>query len=61
MKASTKYYIDFIYDKDAQGLTTYFQLVRTKDDAILYANEEINNIFLHCWKVGIANNEVTVL
>lgn len=61
MKASTKYYIDYVVIPETNGLISYYQLTRTKDDAILYSNGDINNVFMECWKNGIAYNDVVVL
>lgn len=56
----TKYYIDYIYDNPS-GQNYYYQLVRASDDAILYANEDLKNIFLFCWRNDISCKDITVL
>lgn len=61
MKVSTKYYIDYVVIPGTNGLISYYQLTRTKDDAILYSNGDLNNVFMECWKNGIAYNDVVVL
>lgn len=63
MTISTPYYIDYVILKDNNGLITgaYFQLTRTNDDAILYANENLDNIFLHCFHAGINKDQIVIL
>lgn len=57
----TKYFIEYTYPTDAYGNQKfYYQLVRTKDCAILYANKDINNVFIHCWKNDIKKVDVTI-
>lgn len=62
IKVATKYYIDFVceYDSNKNLLCSYYQLVRTSDDAILYANADITNIYAECFTSGINKNEVTI-
>lgn len=60
-KVSTKYYIDYICKNAGGKIEAYHQLVRTKDEAILYANESLDNIFLHCFHAGINKSNVTIL
>lgn len=55
-----KYYIDYIYD-NTTGPNYYHQLVRDKDGAILYANEKLDNIFLHCFHAGISKDDIVIL
>ncbi len=57
----TKYYIDYICNKVGGIIEAYYQLVRTKDEAILYANESLDNIFLHCFHEGISKDEIVIL
>lgn len=56
----SKYYVDYIYNNPT-GENFYFQLVRRSDDAILYANRDLNNVFLHCWHVGISKDDIVIL
>ena len=56
----TKYVIDYIYN-NTSGINFYHQLVRRSDNAILYANEKLDNVFLRCWELGITRDEVAVL
>lgn len=60
MKVTTKYYVDYIYNQPS-GANFYFQLVRTADDAILYANPNLDYVKIRCWELGINANEVTIL
>lgn len=60
-RTKTAYFIEYVYPVDAYGKQLfYFQLVRTKDCAILYANENINNVFIACWKMDISHKDVTI-
>ena len=59
-KIETKYYVDYIYNNPS-GENFYFQLVRTSDDAILYANSNIDNIKIMCWELGINKEDVVFL
>lgn len=55
-RTKAAYFIEYVYPVDAYGKQSfYFQLVRTKDCAILYANENINNVFIACWKMDISH------
>lgn len=55
-----KYYIDYIHS-NTSGENFYFQLVRREDEAILYANRDLTNIFARCFEMGINKNDVTIL
>ena len=60
-QTKTAYFIEYVYPIDAYGKQSfYFHLVRTKDCAILYANENINNVFIACWKMDISHKDVTI-
>lgn len=60
-QTKTAYFIEYVYPIDAYGKQSfYFQLVQTKDCAILYANENINNVFIACWKMDISHKDVTI-
>jgi len=60
-RTNTAYFIDYVCPVDAYGKQSfYFQLVRTKDCAILYANEDIQNVFVECWKMDISKKDVTI-
>ena len=60
-QTKTAYFIEYVQTIDAYGKQSfYFQLVRTKDCAILYANENINNVFIECWKMDISHKDVTI-
>lgn len=59
----TRYYIDYVINKDQIGRidSCYYQLVRRSDDAILYANEDLDNVFLHCFHAGISAKDIVIL
>jgi hypothetical protein len=57
---SSKYYIDYIYDNTI-GVNFYHQLVRRSDEAILYANPDLNRVYVYCWSSGIDRNDVVTL
>ena len=59
-KIEAHYVIDYVYDNPG-GINFYHQLVRQSDNAILYANENLDNVFLRCWELGIKQNDVVVL
>ena len=59
-KIEAHYVIDYVYDNPG-GINFYHQLVRQSDNAILYANENLDNVFLRCWELGIKHNDVVVL
>lgn len=62
IKVNTKYYIDYVceFDSSKNVICSYYQLVRTKDDAILYANAKISYIYAECFCRGINKDEVTI-
>ena len=60
LKIEAPYVIDYIYDNSG-SINFYHQLVRQSDNAILYANESLDNVFLRCWELGIKRNDVVVL
>lgn len=63
MKATTKYYIDFIAS-DCNGKlldNPYWVFVRTRDEAILMAHSDIDTIFAECWKRGYNQKDVVIL
>ena len=60
-RINTKYYIDYICKNVGGRIEAYHQLVRTKDEAILYANASLDNVFLHCFHAGINKSNVTIL
>ena len=55
-----EYVIDYVYDNPS-GANFYYQLVRLSDDAILFANQNLNNVMLHCWRYGIAYDKVSII
>ncbi len=54
---AAKYVIDYVYDNAPGEPNFYYQIVRIKDDAILYANADRNNVIMECWKMGIPYSE----
>ena len=58
----TNYFITYRIEKNANGVieATSYELHRRKDDAILASHKELNDVFMHCWKHGIAYNDVVV-
>lgn len=56
----SKYYIDYIYD-NLSGANFYHQLVRRADNAILYANPNLDSVKIRCWELGINKNDVVIL
>lgn len=59
--ATAKYVIDYVYDNAPGEPNYYYQIVRVKDDAILYANADKNNVIAECWKRGIPYNETAFI
>jgi hypothetical protein len=57
---NSKYYIDYIYGNTI-GVNFYHQLVRRSDEAILYANPDLNRVYMRCWELGIDRNDVVTL
>lgn len=58
--AETQYYIDYIYNNPS-GENFYYQLVRKSDDAILYANPNLDFVKLRCWELGISKDDIVIL
>lgn len=54
------YFIDYIYNNPS-GANFYHQLVRRKDNAILYANPKLEYVQIECWKLGINTSDVEIL
>jgi hypothetical protein len=59
MKTESKYYIDYIHSNPTGD--SYHQLVRRSDDAILYANPNLDYALVYCFKAGIHRDEVVIL
>lgn len=59
----TKYYIDFVceYSSSKEVLRSYYQLVRTEDEEILYANEALEFVYAECFLRNIARRDVTLI
>lgn len=62
-KMKTNYFIDYRIYKNANGTieATAYELHRRNDDAILASHTELNDVLMHCWKNGIAYNDVVIL
>ena len=57
----TKYFIDYIYNQPS-GENFYHQLVRTKDDAILFANRDLETVIRYAkFELDINSKELTIL
>ena len=57
---NAKYVVDYVYDGEGE-FNYYYQLVRMKDGAILYANKDRNYVILDCWKRGLKFEEVAFI
>lgn len=57
-KMKTKYYIAPV--TDSKDFVLYYQLVRRADEAILYSNESLDNIMLHCWHNSISAADIVL-
>lgn len=61
MIMKTEYYIDYIYGQTI-GKNFYHQLVRTRDEAILFANKDLKTVIWYAKiKLNINGNELTIL
>ena len=56
-RAKTTYFIEYICD-DLNN--TYWQLVRSRDAAILAAQKDLSDIYAHCFVCGINKQDVTI-
>ena len=45
---------------DSRDFVLYYQIIRRKDDAILYANEDLNNCCLQAWALGLNYHDVVI-
>lgn len=62
MKITTKYYIDYVDPIDTYGHKQFYhQLVRTRDEAILYSAERLIDVEMWCWHNDIKAREITIL
>lgn len=59
--ATAKYVVDYVYDNPIGCPNFYFQLVRIKDNLILYANPDLNNVIMECTKLAIPYNETAFI
>lgn len=53
---STPYFIEFVYDNNGP----YYQLVRTRDLAILASYIELAYVFSYCFTCNILRSDVTL-
>ena len=53
----TKYFVEYVTRPSIPGFIAYYALVRTSDQAYLYANAELDNIWLYCFHAGISKND----
>lgn len=61
MIVKTKYYIDYIYGQTI-GENFYHQLVRTRDEAILFANKDLETVINYAkFELNINPNDLTIL
>lgn len=56
-QTKTKYFIEYICDDLNK---TYWQLVRSKDAAILCAMTDLYDVYAHCFIHSIDRDEVTI-
>jgi hypothetical protein len=55
-KYRIEWHIGNVFDENG-----YYQLIRIKDSAILYTNENLNNVKVFCWEDGIKFDDVILL
>lgn len=61
MKIKTRYYIDYVYNQTI-GENFYHTLVRTRDEAILYSNKNLQYVIDYAKnELNINGKEITVL
>ena len=60
VKDSAKYVVDYVYDQPG-SCNYYYQLVRIKDNAILYSNPDQTLVKMEAWKMGIKFDEVSFI
>lgn len=52
----TPYFIEYVNNNGE----FYYQLVRTRDEAILYSNEEIREVAAESFAMGLSTHDVTI-
>lgn len=57
---TAEYVVDYVYDNPT-GVNYYFQLVRLSDEAILCAFQDVKDVMIHCWQVGIPKAKVAFI
>ena len=53
---NAKYFVEWVNNNGE----SYYQLVRTKDVAILYANPELREVWAECFLCGISKSDVVL-
>lgn len=56
LRTSTPYFIEYVHEAGP----FYFQLVRTEDQAILYANPDLQYVYAHCFVSGITVEQISL-
>lgn len=61
MKVTTKYFIDYVYNQPS-GANYYHTLVRTRDNAILFSNPNLQSVIDYAKKIlGIDSKGLCIL
>lgn len=61
MKVTTKYFIDYVYNQPS-GANYYHTLVRTRDNAILFSNPNLQSVIDYAKKIlGIDSKDLCIL
>lgn len=61
LRTKTPYFIEYVWPKDSYGRQSfYYQLVRTKDLLIVYANPSLDKVLVGCWRNDIPQSDVTI-
>lgn len=57
----TKYFVEYsVINNTQDSFLAYYVLVRSCDAALLYASDDLDNIWLHCFHAGINKNDITL-
>ena len=61
MIMETKYYIEYIYGQ-TMGANFYHQLVRTRDEAILFSSKDLKTVIEYAkFELNINSNDLIIL
>lgn len=61
MKVTTKYFIDYVYNQPS-GANYYHTLVRTRDNAILFSNPNLQSVIDYAKKIlGVDSKDLCIL